>query len=90
MNNQFEVVQATTTSKNNVCVKLQNKTEVKVTTAFGDAISNQQTTYYVFMSTAPAIGLVAPLDVALFDIKEKEHTMTDGTVVTLKYLYPKK
>jgi len=87
---QFTVVSATATTNNNHCVKLQHREEVIVNTAFGDAISSQQTTYYIFTTVAPPIGFKAPLDVSIFDIVNKEHTAQDGTVVSLKYLYPKK
>jgi queuine/archaeosine tRNA-ribosyltransferase len=90
MKNQFEVISATATKNKNYCVKLQSKESVSVTTAFGDALSERQTTYYVFMTSAPSIGFKAELDVDMFDVVCKEHTAKDNTVVSLKYLYPKK
>ena len=90
MSKQFEVISATATKNENYCVKLQHKQQVTVPTAFGNAISNKQETYYVFMTQSPSIGFKAELDLTQFDTVVKEHIAKDSTVVSFKYLYPKK
>jgi hypothetical protein len=86
----FTVVSSTATSKGNFCTKVQNTTEVKVSTAFGEAISQTRETYYFFTQSAPTIGMTAPLDLNAFDRKDKAFTTPEGDDIVLKYLYPKR
>jgi hypothetical protein len=85
----YTVISATPTKKGNVCVKLQNKSDVSVTSAFGTSTANRQTTYYVFMNAAPEIGFTAPLDITPFDVVIQTIDGEDGPI-DLKYLYPKR
>lgn len=86
----FKVIKVTPTKKGNHLVKVQNNSTVTVNTPFGDSVQNKQTTYYMFLQTAPALGFEAELDISKFNVSTQEFDAEGETgVVELKYLYPK-
>lgn len=96
----FEVTKVTASSKGGFIATLQNRTIITVASAFGDVMKTTQTTYYVKLASAPAVGLKAPLDMETFDVTERDYIVPPlnaqglpnenaGEVLPLKWLSPK-
>ena len=90
---EFTVISSNITKNNSFCNKLQAKDEQSAATVFGTATSVRQNTVYLFTDKQNAVGTKGMLDLNQFDIVTKPFTIPNGddagTVVDLKYLYPK-
>lgn len=92
---QLSVVSATPSSNGGFIVKLQNKSSSMVQTPFGMKTSTKQQTYYMKLDSAPQVGFSAPLDIDLFNVVERSHTIEDvtsdknGESISLKWLQSK-
>lgn len=91
---ELTVESSTKTKNDNFCNKLQAKSVVSVETEFGVVESERQVTYYLFTNKENPKGMKAKLNLAAFDIVEKEYPFLDETgaqqTAALKYLYPKR
>lgn len=87
----FTVISATPTEdKLGFIVKLQTKEDKSISTPFGHKTSTVQSTYYMKLDTAPAIGFQAEFDIATMNVVEREFTIPDsGEIVQLKWLHIK-
>lgn len=90
---QLKVESSNPTKNNNFCNKLVNKSTITVETDFGTVEQERTSTYYLFTKKQNEKGMEAKLDLALFDIVEKDYEIdVDGSpeTIQLKYLYPKR
>jgi len=90
----LSVVSSNPTKNGNFCNKLQNKSVISVETEFGVISQERQSTFYLFTDKQNEIGKSAELDLAKFDIVEKEYEILEGDnageIISLKQLYPKR
>jgi hypothetical protein len=58
--------------------KLQTKSVVTQTTAFGPASQGHQETYYMKLDNPCDLGFSAPIDLSLYNVVEEPFTPTEG------------
>lgn len=89
----LKVASSNPTKNNNFCNKLVSKETISVQTEFGQVEQERTQTFYLFTTQKNNVDMEAKLDLALFDVVEKDYEIdVDGSkeTIQLKYLYPKR
>ena len=73
-------------------LKLQNKNDKVVQSAFGTTTQKQQTTYYMKVGAPCAVGFSADLDLGNYKVTEMPYVLPEGSehagdTVQLKWLF---
>lgn len=93
MNNvKLTCISASPSENGGFILKLQNKSDKVVASAFGTTTQKQQQTYYMKVATACKVGFAAELDLDNYKVTEMPYVLPEGAenageTVQLKWLF---